>query len=112
MSNERRQLTDDELNAVLNTETARINWLELQPHFARGQVIHVADTLDLVAVARELVRDNKAQFESWTDQGQVAGVSNEQAQAWFDRKADVWAVVVAPWVLVQDAGDSAADTQH
>lgn len=108
MSSDRRQLTDDELNAVLNTETARINWLELQPHFARGQVIHVADSLDLVAVARELVRDNKARFESWTGEGLVGGVSNEQAQTWYDRKADVWAVVVAPWVLVQNA----TDTEH
>lgn len=103
MSKDRRQLTDDELNAVLNTETARINWLELQPHFARGQVIQVDPELDLVAVAKELVRDNKAQFETWTERGQVAGVSNEQAQAWYDQKADVWAVVVAPWVLVQAA---------
>lgn len=107
MNQNRQQLTDDEFNAVLNTETARINWLELQPHFARGQVIQVADNLDLVAVARELVRDNKAQFEAWTEQGQVAGVSNEQAQAWYDQKADVWAVVVAPWVLVQAAQPTA-----
>ncbi|MCH8550970.1 MAG: DUF2288 domain-containing protein [Natronospirillum sp.] len=107
MTTDRRQLTDDELNAVLNTETARINWLELQPNFARGQVIHVADNLDLVAVAREMIRDNKAQFEAWTEQGQVAGVSNEQAQAWYDQKADVWAVVVAPWVLVQSTPASA-----
>lgn len=100
-SKARDSLTDSELNTVLNTETARINWLELQPQFARGQVVQVQTGTDLVQVARELIRDNTARFQTWVDDGQVAGVSNAQAQAWYDAKADVWAVVVAPWVLVQ-----------
>jgi hypothetical protein len=28
-------------------------------------------------------------------------VSDEQAQAWFEADADLWTVVVKPWILVQ-----------
>lgn len=104
MSNESKAsdvLNDAELNTVLNSETARISWLELQPQFARGQVVQVQAGTDLVQVARELIRDNTARFQAWVDAGQVAAVSNAQAQAWYDAQAEVWAVVVAPWVLVQ-----------
>ena len=103
MSADRNSLTDEELNAVLNTETARISWLELQLQFARGQVVQVHSGLDLIQVARELIRDNKVQFQAWLDAGRIEGVSNDQARQWHDDQADVWAVVVAPWVLVQAA---------
>lgn len=101
MNQERKTLSDEELNAVLNTETARISWLELQPQFARGQVVQVQLGTDLIQVARELIRDNKERFQAWVDAGVVGGVSDEQAQTWHDNNCDVWAVVVAPWVLVQ-----------
>ncbi|MEX1056495.1 MAG: DUF2288 family protein [Natronospirillum sp.] len=101
MSKAKHTLTDEELNTVLNTETARISWLELQPQFARGHVILVQPSIDLIHVARELIRDHKAQFQAWLDDGQIAGVTNAQAQTWYDTQAEVWAVVVAPWVLIQ-----------
>ena len=34
--------------------------------------------------------------------GRVGDVSPDLARAWYDRNAELWAVVVAPWVLVQD----------
>lgn len=92
----------EELKAKLNLETSRIHWHELQTYFARGQVVRVATELDLLAVAAELAADNKARFEQWLQDGQVGEVSPETAQAWYDRNAELWAVVVAPWVLVQD----------
>ena len=45
------------LNEKLNTETARISWEELQPHFARGAAVYVAPDLDLIAVARHVAED-------------------------------------------------------
>ncbi len=94
--------SSDELKARLNLETSRIHWHELQTYFARGQVVRVAPELDLLAVAAELAADNKPRFEQWMQAGQVGEVSPETAQAWYDRNAELWAVVVAPWVLVQD----------
>ncbi len=87
----------------VNLETARIGWRELQRFFASGAAIFVADELDLVEVAFQISQDNRAQAQAWMDAGQVARVTDEQALAWYDTDADVWAVVVSPYVLVQTA---------
>ncbi len=96
------ELSRDELKAKLNLETSRIHWHDLQVHYARGQVVRVAPELDLLEVAVELTADNKARFECWMADGRVGDVSPDLARAWYDRNAELWAVVVAPWVLVQD----------
>ena len=93
----------DDIKAKLNLETSRIHWHELQTYFAKGQVVRVAPGLDLLEVAVQLTADNKAQFQHWMGQGQVGEVSPDLARDWYDRNAELWAVVVAPWVLVQDA---------
>ena len=92
----------EELKAKLNLETSRIHWHELQTYYARGQVVRVAPELDLLNVATQLSADNKAQFEHWLGNGQVGEVSPDLARAWYERNAELWAVVIAPWVLVQD----------
>ncbi|ODU01956.1 MAG: hypothetical protein ABS89_06365 [Thiobacillus sp. SCN 63-1177] len=63
----------DILRAKLNLETAQLGWPELERHFARGDVIKV--------IAR-------------------AGIAD--AEDWHARQPLFWAVVVAPWVLVQE----------
>ena len=83
-------------------QTAKIPWHDLQVHFARGAVVKVDREFDLVEVAVQLGMDNTALFQTWIDAGQVAAVSPEEAQAWYDANHTLWAVVAAPWVLVQD----------
>ncbi len=92
---------DEVLQAKITLETAQIGWRELQRFFASGRAVAVDSSLDLVAVAAALGNDNKTQFESWLGQGLVSAVSDEQAGTWYTEDALVWAVVVAPWVLVQ-----------
>ncbi len=85
----------------LNQGTAKIAWSEMQIFFARGSAIFVDEELDLIDTAAELSLDNKAALKNWMRQGQVAPVNDEQAKLWLERDTVVWAVVVAPWVLVQ-----------
>ena len=92
----------DELKARLNRETAKIPWAELQRFYAAGSVVAVAAGLDLVAVASQFSRDDKAAVETWIAEGEVSRVSDEQALQWLEQDATLWAVVVAPWVLVQE----------
>ncbi len=94
---------DDIHRAKMNLETARIAWRELQRFFASGAAIHVSNGLDLVEVAFQISEDNRAQVQAWMDAGQVARVTDAQALAWFEADADMWAVVVSPYVLVQAA---------
>ena len=92
-----------ELEARLNLDTGRIRWAELQPYFAKGLTLRVAAELDLVQVGRVFVDDQSDQVKSWMSKGQVGEVSADQARDWFERDADMWALVVMPWVLVQEA---------
>lgn len=92
---------EDVLQAKLTLETASIPWRELQRFFAAGKAVAVDPGLDLIAVAAALANDDRNTFEQWMEQQQVAPVTDEQAGGWFDANATVWAVVVAPWVLVQ-----------
>ena len=87
--------------AKVNLETSLIAWKELQRFFASGAAIYVSDTLDLVEVAFQISEDNKAQVAEWMAAGFVARVTDQQALAWYEADADVWAVVVSPYVLVQ-----------
>ncbi len=83
-------------------QTARIPWSDLQTHYARGSVIAVSAELDLIEVAVQLGMDNTRAFRGWIDSGAVSPVSEEQALHWYDSAAVLWAVVAAPWVLVQE----------
>lgn len=97
---------DELLRAKVNLETARIPWKALQGFFAAGDVLAAAPGLDLVEVAVQMSRDNRAQVQRWLDDGSLAPVGDAQALAWYEADAVVWAVVVKPFVVVQDGGDS------
>ncbi len=83
------------------SQTARINWHDLQTYYAHGSVVTISADLDLVEVAVQLGLDNTDQFQEWIAAGQVAPVGDEQALAWYERNQELWAVVAPPWVLVQ-----------
>jgi hypothetical protein len=89
--------------AKVNLETSHIAWKELQRFFASGVAVAVDAELDLIEVALQFSKDNKAQVERWLLTGKVGKVSDTQAAAWVEDDADMWAVVVSPWVLVQIA---------
>ena len=47
--------------------------------------------------------DNDADStQNWIEGEQISPVSDEQARDWFDQRAVLWAVVVSPFVLVQE----------
>jgi len=86
---------------ALHTETAVIDWKDLERFFAKGHLIRVANDLDLVDAALEVSNDNKAVVEQWLVENRLAGVSNEEAMLWSEGKSELWSVVVLPWILVQ-----------
>lgn len=90
------------LKARLNLETARISWSEIERFFARGRVLHIASTLDLLGVAEALVEDNVSKFTEWTSTGLVKHLEDLTAKSWVADDSKLWAVVIAPWVLVQE----------
>lgn len=89
------------LEQKLNLETARINWHELQTHFARGVCIYIAPELDLVNIAHMIATDNSAAIALLIQEGKIGKVNDIMAQQYFDCNQPMWAVVVRPYVLVQ-----------
>ncbi len=92
----------DILRAKLNLETAQLAWPELERHFARGDVIKVAPGMDLVDAALNLAENNAATVQQWLTDGRIARAELTDAEDWHARQPMFWAVVVAPWVLVQE----------
>lgn len=88
--------------AKVNLETAQIHWSELQRFFAKGEAVWVSSDLDFINVAHQFSIDNKIQVQNWLENKQVALVSDEQALRWFEKDAQLWAVVIKPWILVQE----------
>ena len=91
----------DQLIARLNTETARISWPELERHFARGVLMTVSSELDLVQLGAHMIHDDKSIIDAWLETGVLRKTTDDDARGWSESETDLWAVVIAPWVLVQ-----------
>nr|WP_315257140.1 DUF2288 domain-containing protein [uncultured Duganella sp.] len=100
---------DLELRNKVNRETARLPWTELMKHFAQGNVVWVANSLDLVDVAVRISHDDKANISQWMNAGLIAKVSDQQAQDWLAANAQLWASVVSPFILVQQEKAAASN---
>ena len=96
-------MEDDDLplQARLNLQTARISWPEIERFFARGRVLEVATKIDLIEVATALAEDDTDKFKCWTESGEVAHLNDATAKQWVRDDSNLWAVVVAPWVIAQ-----------
>ena len=95
----------DQLLLRLNDETARISWQELERHFTRGALLTVSPALDLVEVGVHMINDDKTMVDAWLESGDLRKTTDQDALQWSENDATLWAVVIAPWVLVQDKGN-------
>ncbi|MFW2438707.1 MAG: DUF2288 domain-containing protein [Arenicellales bacterium] len=91
-----------QITARLNTETARISWPELERHFARGVLLTASPALDLVQLGAHMIHDDKSIIDAWLETGELRKTTDEDARGWSEGESTLWAVVVAPWVLVQE----------
>lgn len=99
-------IEQDTIKQQIVGETSKIAWHELQYFFASGMAIYVSDELDLIEVATSFVDDNKAMVERWMQDKLVMPVPDDQARDWYNNESMVWAVVVKPWVLVQQVNNN------
>ena len=89
------------LYAKINLETAQISWKELERFFAGGRVISVEDHVDMIRVAQLMASDDVKAISGLLEKKEIGKVTDEQAQIWSDSDALLWAIVVRPWILVQ-----------
>jgi hypothetical protein len=96
-------LTEPEsIKQKLNQDTARILWSSLNQYDQIDSIVLVDPTLDLIEVACEFANDNSSQVKAWLEKSLVTKVSQEKAKLWETQDPELWALVVSPWILVQD----------
>ena len=94
----------EEKNALvqrLNKETAKINWLELQKHYAAGNLLAVAEGADLINIAEAFHQDDTVKVQAWLTDKTLFEINDQQALDWYESNVEHWAVVIPPFVLVQ-----------
>ena len=91
---------------ALARERGQIAWSELARHFARGVVVVVDPSLDLLDVAETMAKDNRPVFSDWMARGLVTRADDDHAMRWEASGQLLDAIVVAPWVLVADHKDT------
>ncbi len=90
------------LYAKLLGETAEISWNELEPFFAKGALLWVDAGLDLIEAAEGMAEDNRDKVAAWLAAGSLGEVSATRALDLVERDPSLWAVVVSPWILIQE----------
>jgi hypothetical protein len=98
---------DNALRLKIRRETETIVFNDLAMFYARGQIIAVGGTLNLVEVAFEMSRDNSALIEDLMQRKLIRRMDDDSARQWFADRTVVLTTVVSPWVLVQKPGDTA-----
>jgi hypothetical protein len=83
-------------------ETAKIDWCDLERFFAQGKLLSVVRDLDLVSVAEAIANDDATQVTQWLAAGLVSRMQADTARDYGARNPELWAVVVSPWVCVQE----------
>ncbi|CAM3749643.1 DUF2288 domain-containing protein [Pseudomonas wadenswilerensis] len=90
------------LYAKLLGETGRIEWKALERFWAKGDLIWVDPTLDLIEVAQAMAENRSETFAEWRNAGTVGPVTAEQALDLQNRDPEIWAVVVSPFIVIQE----------
>ncbi|KMM96633.1 MULTISPECIES: DUF2288 domain-containing protein [Pseudomonas] len=90
------------LYAKLLGETSTIEWKALEKFFAKGELLWVSDDVDLIEAAQAVSQDEAGKVAQWMAEGGLDKVSDTQALDFAERDPVLWAVVVSPWILIQE----------
>ena len=104
MSEDQPDSADVDGQTQLAAESGQLSWSELVRYFAKGVVIKIDRSLDLIEVGECMASDNSEQLQQWLDASLVARASDDDARDWAsaDPEPQFMALVTAPWVLVQE----------
>lgn len=95
--------TPEEISEKLSQEVAEIYWDELKLPFAKGDVLWVHKSLDIVRVGLALAMDDKELVSELMARGVFEKMKDSLAKAWYDEKNfKIKALGLRPWILVQE----------
>ena len=85
----------------LEGEAGPADWKVLKPHFLRGAIITISPELDIIDAGVRIATDDTAQIEVWMSEGKITRPTQTDADAWEKTDLEMTALVIAPFVLVQ-----------
>ncbi len=86
----------------LKAEVLAAGFQELVPHFARGALLIVAASCDLLDAAEAVARDDKPSVERLLARGELRKASDDDARRFVaDKELRFQLLIVQPWVLAQ-----------
>ena len=79
------------------------DWGCLRAHLARGGLIFINSSLDLIDVAINITCDNTDIIEKWITDDKIGKPTEDQINSWDDDKQKLFAMlIVSPYVLIQE----------
>lgn len=94
---------EQDLRSKLEAEIGPAHWKVIRPHFLRGAIIIVSTELDLIDVAVKVAEDDTCTIQAWIEEEKLTKPFPEDAKRWEEDKKELTALVVDPFVLVQDS---------
>ena len=99
-----QMLGDDSASAEdrIKKYTGEVVWSYLEPHCKSGSLYWVDPALDITAVAAALQADDALQISRWLGVGDLVKVGPLHSAQWQGSQQLFTAVVVTPFVLMQE----------
>lgn len=95
------------MRETLAASMGPIEFSDLRAHLARGAVIVVDPSLDLLDVGAAVARDDKTRVAAWIEAGLLGKPSLETIERWSKTQGRAWvSLVVQPFVLVREGLDA------
>ncbi len=88
-------------NDKLNLETATISWKELELFFAKGKLLVIEETMDLVKVASIIASNDTDALSELIERHSVVFATTDWVKKHCKPETEFWAVVVSPYVIAQ-----------
>lgn len=96
------------MRETLTASMGPIEFSDLRAHLARGVVIVVDRSLDLLEVGEAIARDDKARVAAWIEAGLIGKPTLETIERWSKTAGPAWvSLIVKPFVLLHEGLDVA-----
>ena len=91
----------------LQEQLDECTWKDLVPHFARGNIIKVSTSLDILETAIDVANDNAVKVKLLLEEKKLDHATDEDLKAWNETPEKRFKMlVVAPFILIQELLDS------
>lgn len=101
-ADEDRPKTEESLREHYQKDAGPIRWKDLERFFAQGVLIEVDSSLNLIDVAVAMGLDQSEKIKEWMAKELYRKISDECALDWIKRDPILVAIVVNPWIIVQE----------